>query len=377
MNSEALIIGGGIIGLSIARALVKKGFGRITVIERGEPGREASYAAAGMLAPQSESDSDDAMFRLCSKSRDLYPRFSRELLAETGIDIELEQSGTLVPAFDETDEKRASQTFAWQSAAGLEIEKLSAAEMLRAEPLLSPEIRGGLFFPNDWQVDNRKVVAALIEFAKRSAAIQMIENTAAHELIVRSGKCVGVRCGSREFFADNVIIAAGAWTSFVKIGGRELPLDVEPVRGQMICFKPPERSFRRVIFSSKGYIVPRRSGRLVAGSTVEHCGFDDHTTDEGIEIIRRNSVRIAPFLDGLKTADSWSGLRPRTADGLPVIGKFSDIDGLFAATAHFRNGILLAPLTAEIIAAKIVDRKHFDELEIFSPERKGLFRAAA
>src|SRR5690606_12524562 len=141
MNSEVLIIGGGIIGLSTARALSKKGSRRITVVERGEAGREASYAAAGMLAPQSECDANDAMFRLCSKSRDRYPRFSEELFAETGIDIELEQSGTLVPAFDDGDEKRAAHVFGWQSAAGLEIEKLSAAEMLRAEPLLSPETR--------------------------------------------------------------------------------------------------------------------------------------------------------------------------------------------------------------------------------------------
>lgn len=377
MNSEALIIGGGIIGLGIARSLAKKGLRRITVIERGSAGREASYAAAGMLAPQAESDGDDAMFRFCSKSRDLYPNFAEELFAETGIDIELEQSGTFVPAFDEMDEKRAKRTFGWQSAAGLEIEELTADEMLRAEPLLSHEIRGGLFFPKDWQVDNRKVVAALIEFAKRDAAIEIIEGTAADELILRSGKCVGAKCGSREIWADTVVVAAGAWTSFMKMRGGTFPIDVEPVRGQMVCFEPPERSFRRVIFSSKGYIVPRRSGRLVAGSTAEHCGFEDHTTDEGIEKIRQNSVRIAPFLGGLAIADSWSGLRPRTTDGLPVIGSFSDIDGLFIATAHFRNGILLAPLTAEIIAAKIANGEHSEELEIFSPERKGLFRAAA
>jgi glycine oxidase len=163
----------------------------------------------------------------------------------------------------------------------------------------------------------------------------------------------------------------------MKIRGNEFPLDVEPVRGQMICFEPPERSFRRVIFSSKGYIVPRRSGRLIAGSTAEHCGFEDRTTDEGIEKIRLNAVRVAPFLGDLAIADSWSGLRPRTNDGLPVIGKFSDIDGLFVATAHFRNGILLAPLTAEIIAAKIASGEHSAELDIFSPERKGLLRAAA
>jgi glycine oxidase len=377
MNSEALIIGGGIIGLGIARSLAKTGFRRITVVERGEAGREASYAAAGMLAPQSESDADDAMFRLCSKSRDLYPLFAAELLAETGIDIELEQSGTLVPVFDDDDEKRASHAFAWQSAAGLKIEKLSAEEMLQMEPMLSPDVRGGLFFPNDWQVDNRKAVAALLEYARHHVAINILENKQAHELIVRSGKCIGARCGADEFFADAVIVAAGAWTSFMKICGHEFPLDVEPVRGQMICFEPPERSFRRVIFSSKGYIVPRRSGRLVAGSTAEHCGFEDRTTDEGIEKIRQNAVRVAPFLGDLAIADSWSGLRPRTNDGLPVIGKFSDIDGLFVATAHFRNGILLAPLTAEIIAAKIASGEHSAELDIFSPERKELLRAAA
>lgn len=377
MNSEALIIGGGIIGLGIARSLAKRGFRHITVIERGKAGREASFAAAGMLAPQAESDAADAMFRLCSNGRDLYPRFAAELLDETGIDIELEQSGTFVPAFDEADEKRAEQTFAWQSAAGLKIERLSAEEMLRAEPMLSPEICGGLLFPNDWQVDNRKVVAALVEFAKRDPAITILENTAADELLIGQGKCRGARCGSDEFSAGVVVVAAGAWTSFMKMRGRDFPVGVEPVRGQIICFEPLEKSFRRVIFSSKGYIVPRRSGRLIAGSTAEECGFDDRTTEEGLEKIRQNSIRMAPFLKDAKIADSWSGLRPRAADGLPVIGKFSDVDGLFVATAHFRNGILLAPLTAEIIAAKIADGEHSEAFDDFSPERKSVLRASA
>jgi len=371
MNSEVLIIGGGVIGLTVARSLHKKGVRGITILDRGKFGREASFAAAGMLAPQSESDSPGAMFDICSESRDLYPNFAAELLEETGIDIELEQSGTLVPAFTEQDRIRHGEIFAWQTAAGLNVQKLSAEELLKLEPLLSQNIKSGLFFPGDWQVNNRKLVSALIEFAERSS-IKLIENSSADELLIQDSRCCGVRSKDKIYTAGTVIAAAGAWTSQLNIDHSEMPLNVEPVRGQMIAFVPSKPTFHHVIFSSYGYIVPRRNGKLVVGATVEHCGFDDHTTAEGIEKLRTNAVKMAPFLHDLKIDDSWSGLRPKVSDDLPVIGRFTGIEELFIATAHFRNGILLAPITGEIIADKIVGENDSPYLDIFSPKRKAL-----
>ncbi len=376
MNSEVLIIGGGVIGLAIARSLHKKGVRDIAVLERGKVGREASFAAAGMLAPQSESAAPGAMFDLCSESRDLYPPFAAELLGETGIDIELEQSGTLVPAFNDEDERRHREIFEWQTAAGLKVEKLSAEEVLKREPLLSEKIKSGLFFPCDWQVDNRKLLAALAEFAEHRS-IKLLENSPVDELVIENGKCIGVRFKNELVRSEKVVVATGAWTSYLKFYKHEFPVQVEPVRGQMISFDPTKPTFQHVIFSSNGYIVPRRNGKLIVGATVEHCGFADHTTEEGIEKLRQNAIAMAPFIGHLEIDDAWSGLRPKVSDDLPVIGRFDRIEDLFIATADFRNGILLAPITGEIIAEAIADEKDPKYFETFSPERNSLMSQKA
>lgn len=376
MNSEVLIIGGGVIGLAVARSLHKKGVRDIIVLERGKIGRGASFAAAGMLAPQSESASAGTMFDLCSESRDLYPQFAAELFYETGIDIELEQNGTLVPAFCDDDERRHREIFAWQTAAGLNVEKVSAKEMLGREPFLSPKIISGLYFPGDWQVNNRKLVAALAEYSEHNS-IKLIEGSAADELLTEGSKCVGVRSQGIVFNTKTVIVATGAWTSLIEFNGSNLPIKVEPVRGQMIAFSPLEPTFRNVIFSSNGYIVPRRNGKLVVGATVEYCGFNDHTTAEGIEKLRTSAVNMAPFLRDMEIDDSWSGLRPKVSDDLPVIGRFTGINDLFIATAHFRNGILLAPITGEIVAESIISGEGSQYMDFFSPERKTLISKKA
>lgn len=376
MNSEVLIIGGGVIGLAIARSLQKKGVRGITVLERGKLGREASYAAAGMLAPQSESDSPGSMFELCSESRDLYPRFAAELLEETGIDIELEQSGTLVPAFTDEDESRHRNIFEWQTAAGLDLQKLSAEESLKREPLLSQNIKSGLFFPGDWQVNNRKLVLALIEFAERNS-ITLVENMSADVLLTEGSLCTGVRSQNRTYTAKTIVVATGAWTSMLELNDSKLPIAVEPVRGQMISFQTSSATFRHVIFSSSGYIVPRKDGKLIVGSTMEYCGFNDRTTAEGIEQLRETAVMIAPFLSRSEIAETWSGLRPKANDELPVLGKLETADNLFIATAHFRNGILLAPITGEIIAEQIIGGNISRYSECFSPSRKALLSQKA
>lgn len=369
MNEKVLIIGGGVIGLTLARELHKKGFKKITILERGELGRESSYAAAGMLAPQAETDEISPFFDLCSESNKLYPNFAEELLDETDIDIELDRSGTLYLAFSEKDVSEIRRRFEWQSKAGLQVEHLTAQDARRAEPFISPDVLEGLFFPNDWQIENRRLLHALEKCAEING-IEIRENTEIKTLLIENGKIVGVETADEKFWAEKVIIATGAWTSLIKTGESFPPLPpVKPIRGQMLKFHTAKRLFQRVIYSPRGYIVPRKLGNILAGATVEDVGFDKTVTENGINTVWQNALEIVPSLASLPFDDKWAGLRPFSADGFPILGGFPGIEDLFVATAHYRNGILLAPITAKILAEKIAENRQSKYLDIFGVER--------
>lgn len=361
MESEVIIIGGGVIGLAIARSLHQKGVRKIKILERGTIGKESSFAAAGMLAPQSETDQVDDFFRLCIESNEMYPRFANDLYDETGIDVELDQSGTLYLAFKRADIAQIEKRFEFQKKAGLKIERMTAREIRRSEPFVSPDVLEGLFFENDWQVENRKLLAALERFAKLNQ-IEIVENEEVEKINFTEPICVESK--SRKHYARHVVAATGAWTSFIKTSAEKMP-DVKPIRGQMISFHTAKRLFSKVIYSPRGYIVPRKLGRIVAGATVEDAGFDKSTTSGGMEQLLQNAHEIVPSLAGLAVDETWAGLRPFAANGFPVLGSFPQCGNLHVATAHYRNGILLAPLTAELIANKVVSNSHSKYLEIF------------
>lgn len=367
-KSDVLIIGGGVIGLGLARELRKKGAGKITVVERGELGREASYAAAGMLAPQAETDREDEFFRFCSESNDLYPTFAAELLDETGIDIELDRSGTLYLAFTEGDSADIRKRYDWQKEAGMAVERLTAEETRKAEPFVSPDVRGSLYFPGDGQVENRKLMQALRLYAEINGIV-IGEGTEVTELLTEGGSVTGVSTAQGTLSAGTVVLATGAWTSLIKLGPGAVPLKIKPIKGQMITFQTAKRLFQRVIYSPRGYLVPRADGRVLAGATVEDAGFDKETTAGGIDFLREAAAEIAPSLDSLEIAEKWAGLRPFAADGLPVLGEVAGYENLLAATAHYRNGILLAPLTARIVAEKITGDGPSGYFEFFRPDR--------
>ncbi len=371
MNSDILIIGGGVIGLSIAREFYKKGVAKITILDRSEIGKEASFAAAGILAPQAEADKADDFFRFCDESNRLYPQFAAELFDETGIDIELDKSGTLCVAFSGEDSEEIRRRFEWQKNAGLEVEYLSAQETRKAEPFVSPDVLESLFFPNDRRVENRKLLLALQKYCETNK-IEVCENTEIKELVVENDRVAGAKTFTGTFRAENVVLATGAWTSLIKTCGFSLP-EIKPIRGQMISFFAPQRMFSKVIYSPRGYLVPRADGRILAGATVEDAGFDKSVSAEKTELLRNRALEIAPGLADLEIRDAWVGLRPVAADGLPVLGAVPGIENLFIATAHYRNGILLAPLTAKILADTISENKNSDYLNFFGLRR---FRAA-
>ncbi|HEX8707900.1 MAG TPA: glycine oxidase ThiO [Pyrinomonadaceae bacterium] len=369
-TADVVVVGGGVIGLSIARSLAVKGAGRVALFERARPGAEASFAAGGMLAPQAEANRADPFFELACASRDLYPEFARALCEETGVDIELERTGTLYLAFTENDEEELARRSRWQRRAGLLVEELSAEEARRLEPCISTEVRSALRFPLDVQVENRLLVAALTASIERHG-VRLLAGINVGSVVVERGQVEGVETSGGRFSAPVVIVAGGAWTSQVRLAGARSvqPVRVEPVRGQMLCFEARPRLARHVIYSPRGYIVPRMDGRLLAGSTTERAGFDKSVTAEGVALIKRHAAEIAPALRALPLADSWAGLRPRTADELPVLGAAADVRGLYYATGHYRNGILLAPLTGELVAEQVLTGRSAPLMEAFSPDR--------
>ncbi|HTG87521.1 MAG TPA: glycine oxidase ThiO [Pyrinomonadaceae bacterium] len=369
-SPDVVVIGGGVIGLTIARALAHRGAGEICLIERASLGHEASFAAAGMLAPQAEANSQDDFFRLACQSRDLYPDFASSLHDETGIDVELDTTGTLYIALTYHDLVEIEKRYEWQTAAGLEVEKLTASQALQLEPCLSQSVRGALRFPRDLQVENRRLLSALANSVAK-LGVTVLSGTTVESVKIERDEVRGVHTLRGFISCPNVVVAAGTWSSLLKLSqpSEKRAMMVDPVRGQMISFDARPQLTRHVIYSPRGYIVPRRDGRLLAGSTSEHAGFAKQVTAGGISAILQHAQEISPSVSALPIVDTWAGLRPRAPDSLPVLGPCDEIGGLFYATGHYRNGILLAPVTGDLIAEAVVTGVSSPLLGPFSPSR--------
>jgi glycine oxidase len=327
-TADVVIIGGGVIGLTIARALAQRGVREVMLIERGRLGAEASWAAGGILAPQVEVDDKDEFFELACASRDLYREFAESLKDETGVDVELDRSGTLCLGFTSADEAELRRRFEWQHREGLEVEWLDADEARGLEPSISAEVRCALRFPRDFQVENRRLISALVR-ANEELGTLLVTGSTIKALRIKDRKIFGVETSNGFVSTPVVVLAAGAWTSIIKSPDAKLPaIGLEPVRGQMLCFEARPEIARQVIYSSRGYLVPRRDGRVLAGSTAERVGFEKGVTEEGLAAIKSMAIEIAPGIAALPVIDSWSGLRPRSADGLPVLGRTAEIEGL-------------------------------------------------
>ena len=352
---DAAIIGGGVIGCAIAWRLGQAGM-RVVVIERGEVGREASWAAGGMLAPLAEADQADAFFELAVASRAMYAELARELREVTGIDIEYRTEGTLYLAFTDKDEEELGQRWQWQQAAGLNVKKLNAECARKLEPTLNPKLRWALQFPDDHQVNNRRLLTAL-EAAARQAGVEFWTSTEATALEISNAQISGVETTKRNITTNTVVIAAGGWSSLLRATDDEAVIDfsVEPVRGQMIALEMPTPALQHVVYSGRGYLIPRLGGYVIAGSTTEKVGYDKRNTAGGIAAIIDLAIEIAPHLSQQAIVEIWAGLRPRTSDDWPILGKDSRIGGLVYATGHYRNGILLTPITAKAISELVLN----------------------
>lgn len=349
---DVIVIGGGIVGCAVARLLARRGR-RVALLERGEIGGEASGASAGILGVQSET-SDDGMLRLAAHSRQLYDGLLAELREETGTDARSTRRGTLAVAVDEGEGSLLSARLSWLAAAGLPARALRPEELWRREPEISRGAIGGALFERDCGVDAPALTRALAASAVKHG-VRLETGEEALGLRLAAGRVCGVRSRRREWTAPVVINAAGAWAA--RIEGAP-PLPVRPVRGQVVAVFAGRRAPRHVVYGARGYAVPQPDGRILFGSTREEAGFDKAVTAGGIARVLAAGLGLLPGLGTAAVAGTWSGLRPATADGLPIIGAVADLPGYFLATGHDRNGVLLAPATAEIVADCIDGVEH-------------------
>ncbi|MCC6889955.1 MAG: glycine oxidase ThiO [Hyphomicrobiales bacterium] len=371
------IIGAGVIGLGIAWRLALRGVA-VEVFDRGKAGGGASYAAAGMLAACCEAEpGEEALLALGRESQARWPGFAAELRAATGIDVELRDEGTLVVALTADDQARAHHHLAHQKKLGLPVEWLSAAETRRHEPHLAGKLAGALFSPQDHQVDNRKLSTAL-QLAAQAAGAVVHEHTPVKEIIVNGGRAAGIVLqDGRSIGADVVVLAAGAWSRTIEgIAPTQRP-PVRPVKGQMIGLKmdPAAPLIRHVVWAPGIYMVPRRDGRLILGATVEEKAFDAALTAGGMLALLEAAWRTVPAIEELALDEMWVGHRPGSRDDAPILGP-GPAQGLIYATGHHRNGILLAPVSADAIAALILNGTIDSAIRPFGVERFAPPRAA-
>jgi glycine oxidase len=349
------IIGAGICGLGIGWRLAAAG-AEVEVFDRGEAGRGATWAAAGMLAAGVEAEpGEEALLALNLWSQGLWPDFARDLEAVSGIEVGYRDEGTLVAAPTRDDAARLRATYDYQTGLGIDLAWLSPAEARRREPYLGPNLAAAVYSANDHQADNRQVAAAL-RAAFLAVGGCLHENCPVTGLDLAAGRVRGLWAGERRVSADVVVLAAGPWSQGLPGLPEAACPPVRPVKGQMLALAMPEAAplVSHVLWAPGVYLVPRHGGRLVIGATVEEKGFDDQLTAGGVFALLEAAWRAVPAIEELPIDEMWVGFRPTSRDDAPILGP-TPLDGLVVATGHHRNGILLAPATAEVVSRLILD----------------------
>jgi glycine oxidase len=365
-TSDVIIIGGGISGLALARELAQRRLS-VTVLEHHHPGREASWASAGMLAPQGEL-SEGPFLALCLESNRRYPAFRAAVEEETGIRCYHREAGTLALAITDEDEAEFHHTFGRQREDGLAVEWISGEDARRLEPSLSDRVRGGMYLPNDKHVENRLLVPAL-EQACRQLGVEIVCGAHVIRVLEDGGRTVGVETILGTWHGATVVNAAGSWAATIGVPDPALRPPVFPVRGQMLAITLPSPAFlSRVVRSPRSYLVPRHDGRLFLGATMEQVGFDKRNTVWGINKLLSGALELFPALEGCAIQEMWAGLRPGSADNFPILG-VTPLPGYVLATGVFRNGLLLAPVISQLLAELIVSGETPALLAPFSIDR--------
>ncbi len=348
---DAIVVGGGVIGLSCAWGLAREG-ADVIVLDRGEPPAGATQVAAGMLAPVGElTFGEPELLRLTLEAAALYPEFVAELERASDVDTGFRAGGALHVALDRDEAEQLRRVHDLQREHELEAEWLGPSACRRLEPALTPSLRGGVHAAGEGSIDPRALTAALLG-ALAGEGVEVRRQCEVVDSIVAGGRIEGVRTEAGEKLqAETVVLACGAWSGEVPWLPPEARPPVRPVKGQILELRPApgdaeECPISRIVASERVYLVPRPDGRLVAGATVEERGFDTTVTAGGVHELLREAYRLVPEIAEMELVEAMAALRPGTPDNLPLLGPSKALEGLFLATGHFRNGILLAPLTA-------------------------------
>jgi glycine oxidase len=375
---SVVVIGAGVIGLGIAWRLATRG-ASVAVFDQAAAGGGASHAAAGMLAACCEAEpGEDALVTLGRQSQALWPAFAAELEQVSGMDVALRREGTLVVALTADDQARLNHQLVFQQQLGLPLQWMTAAETRRREPHLAGKLAGAVFSPEDTQVDNRELAAAL-RIAAEAAGAVIHEHRGVSAVSARAGRVDGIiLADGTKVAADVVVLAAGAWSRSIAGVPPELRPPVRPIKGQMIALRMDAAAplLNHVVWAPGAYLVPRRDGRLLIGATVEEKGFDTSLTAGGMLTLLEAAWRVVPAVEELPIDEMWVGHRPGSRDDAPILGPAA-IEGLVYATGHHRNGILLTPVTADAIARLVLDGEADPAIRPFGIERFGSLRAAA
>ena len=366
-NPDVAVIGGGAIGLAVAWRAASAGLSVALVDDL--PGRGASWAAAGMLAPVTEAHyGERSLLELNLASSEKWPAFAEELEEVSGRSIGYRRCGTLAVARDADDNVALEDLYRYQKDLGLEVERLKGSECRELEPALAPSVRGGILVPGDHQVDNRALVTALQEACTRAGVAFVAAR--ARELLFVDDRLEAVGLGNGESLkCGRAVLAAGCWSGSIEGLPASLRPPVRPVKGQVLVLKGPRRDplLSRNVRGLEVYLVPRTDGRLILGATVEEMGFDVRVSAGGVYALLRDAYELVPGITELELLETVVGLRPGSPDNAPLLGPIAE--GLVLATGHYRNGILLTPATADAIARILVADAVPHLIQPFAPQR--------
>ena len=363
---DAIVVGGGVIGGAIAYNLAKRG-GKVLLLEKDRLASKSSGAAAGMLGAQSEMDGDGPLFQLARKSRAMFPKIAEEIKENSGIDIGLINKGMLKVALTEQEQQEYKRIMAIQNQSGEQADWFTGEELRRKEPALSDAIKGAMYIEKDGQVEADQLTLGFLKSAAASGVV-IKEYVEVYDFQLSKGKVEGVVTNQGIFTSENVIVAGGAWSQKLLLE-TGLQLDTYPVKGECFSVVTHRQMLSTTIFSHGCYLVPKKGGRIVVGATVMPRTFDQKVSLNGISTLLEQAKNLMPSIVEAEWERAWAGIRPQTIDGLPYLGEHPAYKGLYIATGHFRNGILLSPITGVVIADLIEGKPTSVDLEPFRVDR--------
>jgi len=366
---KVIVIGAGIVGLLTALRLKQKGVD-VTVLEKGKVAQESSWAGAGILCPIHPWLYPDNFSELVNASLSLYPELQAELEQETGHDIQRIKSGLLIPCFSDDKTHHQKAAIAWSKKFNWDMQCLDAQQALEIEPTLSPDVDEALLWSDVYQVRNPELLQAILLYLKK-LDVPIVEHAEVTQLLENEqGQVMGVRTqAGQQYQTDTVLLATGSWSAELAAqSGFELP--VLPVKGQIVLLKTEPDTLKHIVKHDDAYFVPRQDGRILVGASMENVGFERGNTVEVLHELLAATRRLVPGLKDAEIEHQWMGFRPGSPDGLPFLGEVQSKPGLWVATGHYRNGVALAPTTANLMADWMIGTQPRLNMEAFSPNRK-------